>query len=399
MMGWQTPFSGEIRAEVVSADLPGLLRQFSREGILLRNLRPVDPLTVCVTLDRTDWKKVKQLTRKRGADLRLIRRNGLYWHGKQLLKRPVLLFGLGVFAALSLWLPTRVLFVNVEGNQSIPTRLILEKAETCGIGFGASRKKVRSEKMKNTLLEAMPGLEWAGVNTTGCTAVISVREGEKQEGIPENPVISSLVAVRDGIVESYTAAAGTALCTVGQAVQKGQLLISGYTDCGITVRAQRAVGEVFGRTVRQWTAVTPTKYAGKGQVRKEVKNISLILGKKRINLWKDSGIYGMTCDKMYEEYCIVLPGGFRLPVAVAVERWRIRETGTLDWTVSEPRVLAEEQAMLYLLQQMISGRILDAYLQEDIRDRILYLTGSCVCTEMIARERSEEIFEQYGKSD
>ena len=35
---------------------------------------------------------------------------------------------------------------------------------------------IRSEKVKNSLLQRIPQLQWAGINTDGCVAVISVRE-------------------------------------------------------------------------------------------------------------------------------------------------------------------------------------------------------------------------------
>lgn len=39
--------------------------------------------------------------------------------------------------------------------------------------------------MKNALLSAIPELQWAGVNTYGCRAVISVRERTLPERKPE----------------------------------------------------------------------------------------------------------------------------------------------------------------------------------------------------------------------
>ena len=92
-----------------------------------------------------------------------------------MLFRPVLLAGLGILFLLAMYLPSRVLFIRVEGNMQIPDRQILAAAEECGIRFGASRREVRSEKVKNALLSSVPQLQWAGVNTAGCVATISVR--------------------------------------------------------------------------------------------------------------------------------------------------------------------------------------------------------------------------------
>jgi sporulation protein YqfD len=149
---------------------------------------------------------------------------------------------------LTIFLPTRVLFIHVEGNSTVEERRILEAAQECGIRFGASRRQVRSEKMKNRLLEKVPELKWAGVNTSGCTAVISVREQPVQEQRTGYTGISSIVAACDGRITSCTVTKGNGLCAPGQVVQKGQLLISGYLDCGICIRVTGAEGEIFAET-------------------------------------------------------------------------------------------------------------------------------------------------------
>jgi len=392
-------FSDFMEAEFVSADIPALLSRLGENGVTLLSVQLLDPLTVHVRFPRNAYRKIRGLAEKRGVSMRIVGKKGLFWQIKGVLNRPVLMSGILLLLFLTLWLPTRVLFVQVEGNRSISPARILDTAELCGIRFGASRREVRSEKMKNSLLQALPELEWAGINTSGCTAVISVQERGVSEKKNVSGGVSALVAVRDGIVESCTATAGTPLCKTGEAVKAGQILVSGYTDCGISIRAQRASGEVFAKTVRNITAVTPSFYRQKGAVQESWKKISLLLGKKRINFSKDSGIYGTTCDKMYTEYYLTLPGGFRLPIGIAVERWTVYEETAATGDGSEFQNTAENGAKSYLLDQMISGRILDCAVTVQQEDHRILLMGSYLCSEMIARERSEEILENYGKDN
>jgi hypothetical protein len=136
------------------------------------------------------------------------------------LKRPALAGGL-LLLVLILWLPSRVLFICVAGNTLVPEKQILEAAEKCGVGFGASRKDVRSESVKNALLEALPQLQWVGVNTSGCHAVITVREKSLPEKEEESDFPASMVASRDGYILSCTAERGSLAVTPGQTVQQG----------------------------------------------------------------------------------------------------------------------------------------------------------------------------------
>ncbi len=395
-MGFWSTLAGQMVVELTSADLPGAYSAINARRIPLFSVRQSDMLTAQFTIYRRDYKQLSALAEERGETLKLCAKQGVYWSLLSLCSRPVLLCGVTALLFLTLFLPTRVLFVRVTGNQTIPERAITEAAENCGIRFGASRRQVRSEKVKNNLLSLLPELKWAGVNTYGCVAVISVTEREVQEAADEEGV-SSIVACRDGIIEECTVTRGTALCTTGQAVTQGQTLISGYTDCGITILATRAQGEVYAQTIRQISAVTPAISQVKTGIMETEHRFSLLLGKKRINLWKGSGIYQGSCDRMYKEYRVTLPGGFELPIALAVEE--------ITYYSGEARALPSQEEMLtafaekYLSGQMTAGTILERDVSVSRQRDVWLLEGGYVCREMIGREKREQIGVEHGKNN
>jgi sporulation protein YqfD len=272
--------------------------------------------------------------------------------------------------------------------------MILERAADCGISFGASRRYVRSERMKNTLLEVIPELQWAGINTFGCKAVISVRERPEEEKVDKPVGVSSIVASMDGVVTECTVTKGSIQCNPGDAVKRGQLLISGYTDCGLKILATCAEGEVTALTKRELSVISPSKYSVRTERLESKQYYSLVFGKKRINLYKCSGICGGSCVKMYSKYVLTLPGGFELPVSV------IRETVTPALT--ELQQIAERNELLcgyadsYLSGLMTDGRIL----QKDVKlwetDSLFCLAGKYACLESIVQRQEEKIGDQNG---
>lgn len=394
---WKS-LGGMVLVEVTSADLAAAFENMNRAEIPLYSVSRQDDLTALFSVQRTDYRKLAALAEKRGDKLVILRRMGLYWAGQRLAGRPVLLAGLLLLMMLSLMLPTRVLFVRVEGNEAVPDRRILAAAEDCGIRFGASRREVRSEKVKNALLESVPQLQWAGVNTAGCTAIISVRERPPEEESVAPSGVTNVTAIRDGVVLSVTATDGTPKCQPGQAVQAGEILISGYTDCGICIRAGQAEGEVFARTRREIAAVFPAEYGTVGEKRPLGRKISLLIGKKRINLRKDSGISEGTCGRMYSEYYITLPGGFALPMAVCVDTYHAYEIIPNRYTPQEAEETLRRFAEKYLHQQMVAGQILLTDLRFSEEEGIYLLEGDCLCTEMIGRRQQERIGETHGKN-
>ena len=392
-MGVFRSLSGVVVAELTSADIAGTLTAISARGILVLRAQISGDLSARIQVFRRDFRKIRQTVSRKGGSVRIAGRRGLYWTLKGLLSRPVLTAGSLMLLCLALYLPGRVLFVEVEGNNAVPSNLILEAAAQSGIRFGTSRRTVRSEKVKNALLSAVPQLQWAGVNTRGCVAVVSVRERAPEPAEETLPPVCSIVADRDGIVLSVTVTDGNGLCTVGQAVREGEVLISAFTDCGLCTTATRARGEILASTQRQITVKTPAERLLRGESAGSSKEFSLIVGKKRINFYKDSGISDASCVKMYTEYCLTLPGGFQLPVKL------VKETHTAFAAdadaVTEDMIESRLQAcaQVYLCGQMVAGRILDGtgYLVSE--NGAWCLTGTYACTEMIGRVQTEQIGE------
>ena len=385
--------TGEMRLRIESADLSGVMGELNRRGIALHGISIRDDVTVECWVRREDKAKVEKLCQKRGERIQIIKRRGLYWKLGRAKKRPLMLFGLAFLLFLVLFLPSRVLFVKVEGNHQIPANRILEAAENCGIRFWASRREVRSERVKNALLEIMPELQWAGVNTKGCVAVLSVRERAAETARKEGGFVSGIVAGLDGVVFSCTATRGNLLCVPGQAVRAGELLISGFTDCGLTIRATSAQGEVFALTRRENQAVTPIQYRIRASEAVQSEKISLILGKKRINLWKDSGIWDTTCGRIYSEYYITLPGGFALPIGIAVEQSICASLSEGELSQEAAEAMLKDALTSYLKTQMIAGSIQSSREEFSQGEGCVTLAGEYVCTEMIGRVQREQIGE------
>lgn len=387
---WQS-FNGGVTVEVTSADISMMLSTLHERNIPLEHVRFLDELHCTFGVQRQYIKAVKRITEKRGETMKIVAHNGLYWQIRSLMKRPVLLCGLACIILLTILIPTRIFFFQIEGNTTVSDKKILELAAQCGIEFGVSRQEIRSEKVKNQLLSSVPELEWVGINTAGCVATISVRERQSGDELMKSHGVSSIIATRDGVILELTVTGGSAACKTGQVVKAGQVLISGYTDCGISIRAERAQGEVYAETHHEFSCVMPQNSGQRGEQVVEKRKTGIIIGKNRINFSQDSGILDTGCVKMYEENYVTLPGGFVLPIAFVTETciyYEDRESvaaGDLEDTTLPQ--LAER----YLSGQMVAGRILNSQVDISRQEDCLLLNGKYECLEMIGQERLEEI--------
>ncbi len=397
-MGIWRSLAGVIRIRITGADIPASLKLLTDRDVLLDDIVYISDLTAEVTLKNSDYSRAEKLLKKHGDSCVPASRWGLYWTVYYAKSRMVLLSGILILMFLTVYIPTRILFVQVKGNQNVSSLKILEKAEKNGLVFGADRAAVRSEHLKNMLLEDIPELDWVGITTAGCVATIEVKEnvvGQPKENTGTK--VSSILAVCDGVVESITVTNGTPLCKPGQAVRKGQVLISGYQDFGLLLKATDAKGEIFARTYRYIQAVSPVTAVSRREKFSSETNFSLQIGKKLINFCKDSGISPAGCVKMYSKKYLTLPGGFQLPAALVIEEVNYYETVPISLS-QDDFLWMENSTQNYLTSQMIAGEVLQATTAGERLDQCYVFFGEYSCREQIGYKRIEENLSYNGEN-
>lgn len=377
--------------EIVCADSKLLLNLLLRESIPVCDIIHCTDLILQLTILQRDYHTLLSIAQKIGATVRVIRKVGIPWRFTALLKRPVLTVFMIALFAITCFLPSRVLFLSVEGNHVVPQRQILEVAEYCGLRFGVSARGVRSEMLKNELLERLPSLQWVGVNVKGCTVVVSVREKTEAElEEKNNKQVCSIIASRDGIIQNCTVYQGNPLCTVGQAVNAGQTLVSGYLDYGIVRKATQADAEIRALTFRTLELIAPNETITRGDMHKRTTTYYLKIGKKVIKLSKDSGNLDVTCGKIYTEKFLTLPGGFQLPVSVIKLQEITYDAGKPASVSADTDRWLESYAKSYLQSSMVAGEIVSEQVESRMQPGADSLYGRYVCMEMIGQTRYEE---------
>ena len=113
--------------------------------------------------------------------------------------------------------------------------------------------------------------------------------------------------------------------------------------------------------------------------------------KKRINLWKDSRISDATCGRMYSEYYVSLPGGFRLPIAVCIDQYLDYELQKAFVPEHEAQLQLQNFSEDYLMKQMVSGRIIGQKQRLTGSEGLYRLECGFACTEIIGKEQREQI--------
>lgn len=384
--------SGVITLRITAPEPERLLDAMVGRGLMLWDVSQPEALSLELKISRSDWRSVGRLVQAYGGKCHIRSASGLSYTLKRWCCRPLLIVALIILFLWSLAVSGTVLSVKVEGNCSVPDALILETAEKFGLSFGARTRQLRNEELKNQLLEQLPQLEWIGVNVSGCTAVISVRERQIEEETATDLPCNVYAAV-DSIVDGITLHTGTLLCAPGQAVKQGQMLVSGCQDLGTCTRLVAADAEIYGLTLRDNCCTIPEMTVSAKAKGEPFRKYSLVCGKKRINLYSDSGILVPSCGKMTETKKLCLFGTLTIPVAVQIETFQPRHLEDMAVNADEAQNGLQLAATAAVEREMTAGSVRYSQLRTELSDGAYRLYAVFQCRELIGVQKSIAFWE------
>ena len=142
------------------------------------------------------------------------------------------------------------------------------------------------------------------------------------------------------------------------------------------------MGAVTARTWYELTAKTPLALAEKTYTGRERTRWALVVGKSRINFYKDSSICPTGCDKIIKEYTLAREGLFALPVTLVKITYAPYDTAPAEG--KELRAGLEGQLMQTLTASIgEDGQVLTSRFTASQADGALYVTLRAECREQI----------------
>ncbi len=252
----------------------------------------------------------------------------------------------GALAALAL-IVTSSFFVwdiNVTGTDKIPAKTIIDALEQHGVKLGAYIPSLDTEKIEQAMVLEVDGLSWITLNLRGTVAAVEVRERSDDAQEVDTQAPSNLIATFDGQIEALEVTGGVAAVKHGQIVKKGQLLVSGVIDSNaLGYRLVRARGEVTARVTLTYDVEIPYQQEEKVYTGNFIKQKSIKIFSKTINLFGKDSISTESCDRIENERRLYLFGKIKLPIFITETTYAEYEMKEKTITQTEALKLAYEE--------------------------------------------------------
>lgn len=231
---WPPQFQGILRVELTGPDLSGFINEALSRQIGISRIVWVAENRIRLTIPVQDYFRLKPVLKKTGTKTRILKKQGLPFWWMRLKKRQFFFWGFLLFILLIFSLTSVVWSVEVEGNETVPSKEIMGLLRKEGIYVGQLKSRVPpSEEVQYRLQSRLPQMSWVGFRMEGTRVVITVvekkRVDEREQKRGGGPV--NLVAKRNAMIYDMSVERGRPSVEVKDSVKKGQLLVSGrYGD-------------------------------------------------------------------------------------------------------------------------------------------------------------------------
>ena len=386
---------GSVLFTVTGAFPERFLNLCAQAGVGFWDLEWLDPHTLRLRVSRRDARRVGPLAEKVLCEARARRHLGFPYFLAGFRKRYALLLGLALSLAAVCLLSRFVLTIEVSGNKTVYTAAILTELSRQGVRVGAYGPGLDVRRISQESLLRLDGLAWMSINLHGTRAEVLVREKLPEPEVRDESTPANVVAQADGVILDLEVLDGQAAFQEGEAVLRGEVVISGtmdlrepeYSAVDAGQRLVHARGNVWARTYRTLTAQIPLEAQVKRYTGEEETQWSLLALGRTVNFFGKGGVFSEGYDKIVETHPLTLPGGRVMPLALRRTEYRAYVTEPAALNAGAARSMLEER-LLERLDALIGedGEVLDTVFTVREEDGMLAVTLRAECREQIGRE-------------
>lgn len=390
----------ELRGTVVLTAsglfLERLINLCAQERIDFWAVEWLDEETIRLTTRRWTLGKVRKLAERVGCAVEVESSRGLPDFVARFRTRYAFLVGLALSLCAVMVLSRFVLRVDVTGNTTVPTAVILSQLRQLGVRPGVYGPSIDRKQVAQEALLQLKELSWMGINLHGTRLEVIVREVIPSPKRIDEREFFDIVAEADGLVTHVEAELGDAKVKEGDIVLAGDVLISGtvtmeppkYSDLPPRYYQTHARGRVLARTWRTLTAVIPLDTAVKEYTGQKTRTWTLEVMGRRIPLFG----HGQT-DSHWEKETwkgqLTLPGDVALPITLLRESFREYQWGTAQINLESGQDLLEKH-LTDRLNTLVGkdGTVEQSSFSAKVEDGLLKVSLQAECREEIGREQA-----------
>lgn len=381
--------SGYVRIRVEGYFLERFLNLSLNKSINVWHIEKASEGVLYANVSIRSFKKLKKIAQKTGVRVHIVEKKGLPFYTVKYDKRYGIAVGVLAFFIIIAVMSLFVWDIDVIPSEHLNEAEIRTQLENNGFHIGVFTPWVDTERICSQIVIDNDELVWCGISIDGSRATVEVKERRERIPILDEGTPCDVVASRTGVVDSVLAYNGQSVCQPGDAVEAGDLLISGVHESEVTGTTYlHARGKVMATTYREIDVEQPLYQQTRTKTGEHKSHYTLRFLNFRLNLYRNDSIPYQEYDKIEEENLLQIGSFLVLPIGVESVRYEQVQVDQVPLSEEEAYELASQtlsQKELEIFGTDIS--VLSAKVEYSVEGDVLKMKGIYTCSEDIAFER------------
>lgn len=172
-------------------------------------------------------REITDLCDELGLVYEITKRKGLFTKVKKLLAHKGIIIGAASVAAVCIVLSNFVFKFNILCDDADIQKAILAVLKENGVEAGSYIPNLNLVVLERELKQKVDDISWAGISVSGSTLTIDVVKNVEEPESRKVRMPCNLIAKYDAVIDKIEVFDGQLMTTIGSAVVKGDILVSG----------------------------------------------------------------------------------------------------------------------------------------------------------------------------
>lgn len=360
----------------------GFLNECLEKGIVISDVKYIKN-GITAQCPAFCYARLRPLAKNSGGRLRVKKKKGIVFALLPLRNRWGLFSGALAAVFIICFLTGFVWNIEIKGNSVIPESEIIRLLEENGLEKGAYKRSIDKGRLESLIMAAFPDCSRAHINENGTTLTVEISEGVLQPEVFNEKLYSNLKASKDGVIVKAVVNRGWQAVRKGEAVTKGDILISGVYESEkkkMNLYAH-ASGEFIAR-VNEPLRLTVSRRQSRKEYTGEYGYKYLYFFGISVPLFISSCASG----DVFQEVSYVALNGKSLPLGIIRKTVKTYTVKTDVLSDKELERLADSELEKKLKADFAECEIVSKKLERELNSDGITVKGTVICLENIGEE-------------
>lgn len=307
---------GYVRIQVEGYYIERFINICTNRKILIWNLKRKKGVQLFLNIGIKDFKKLADISRRTNCKVRIKNKKGLPFLLYRYKKRKIFAIFL-LIILIMIFISSRYIWnvdIIVQDNKIIEN--IEEDLQKLGLKQGIKKNKINKEKIINEIRLHRKDISWIGLDIKGTNVKVKIVKSKEQPEIISNKDYCDIIAKKAGTISKITAQNGTAVVSVGDTVEAGDILIKGIMEGKYTeARKVHSLGIVEAEIIYSKTKEVYFEQEIYNKTGKKENKYEIKINNKNLKLYKNNSKFDLYCSEINQNK-IKISNNFYLPISI-----------------------------------------------------------------------------------